>query len=214
MNVRLVLMRKRKRVWIAQLHQTEATLGRAHGCTVRIPSAQVSRLHCRLRIENGVVTAEDLESVNGTFINGKRIRDPEVVHPGDRLGVGPATFVVEYELSTTSLRPLESEEDPRVQETASDVDLVEEAGSRPEQPPLPTQAEVEILSEPAPQPKTPPPKKPKKKKPPVTEPLDVEEETDVETVPLAEQDEIHISDSGTLRDFLVELDEADSHHNE
>jgi pSer/pThr/pTyr-binding forkhead associated (FHA) protein len=211
MNVRLVLMRKRKRVWIAELRHTEATLGRAHGCTIRIPSAQVSRLHCRLRIENGVVTAEDLESVNGTFVNGKRIRDPEVVHPGDRLGIGPATFVVEYELSTTSLRPLDSEEDQRVQETASDVDLVEVAGSQPEiEPPLVTEADVEVLSEPAPPPKTPPKKR--KKPPPMREPVAVEEETDVETVPLAEQDEIHISDSGTLRDFLVELDEADSRH--
>jgi predicted component of type VI protein secretion system len=215
MNVRLVIMRKRKRVWTAQLRQAEATLGRAHGCTVRIPSAQVSRLHCRLRMENGVVTAEDLESVNGTFVNGKRIRDPEVVHPGDRLTVGPATFVVEYELSTTTLRPLDSEEDQGVQETASDVALVEEAGSQPElEPPLVTEADVEVIEESTPPPKIPPPKKPKKKQPPITEPLDVEEETDVETVPLAEQDEIHISDSGTLREFLVELDEADSHHSE
>jgi pSer/pThr/pTyr-binding forkhead associated (FHA) protein len=212
MIVRLVFMRKRKRVWTAQLHQTESTLGRAHGCTVRIPSAQVSRLHCRLRIENGVVTAEDLESVNGTFVNGQRIRDPEVVHPGDRLGVGPVTFVVEYELSTTSLRPLDSEEDHAVQETESDVFLVEEEGSKPElEPPLVTEADVEIVEEPDAEPK----KKLKKKPPPPrSEPAEEEGDTDVETVPLAEQDEIHVSDSGTLREFLIELDEADSHPSE
>lgn len=212
MIVRLVLMRKRKRVWTAQLRQTESTLGRAQGCTIRIPSAQVSRLHCRLRIENGVVTAEDLESVNGTFVNGKRIRDPEVVHPGDRLGVGPVTFVVEYELSTTSLRPLDSDEDHADKETESDAYLIEEAGSQAEmEPPLMTEADVEIVEEPASRRKEKPPKKPS---PPITEPSEVEPETDVETVPLAEQDDIHLSDSGTLRDFLVELDEADSHPSE
>jgi predicted component of type VI protein secretion system len=209
MDVRLVIMRKRKRVWTAQLRQTEATLGRSRGCTVRIPSAQVSRLHCRLRIEEGLVTVEDLESVNGTFINGKRIRDPEIVHPGDRLSVGPVTFVVEYELSSTTLRKLDSEEDQPSLETESDVYLVEEAGPEAEtQPPPVTDAEVEVVKEPA--------APPRKKKPPPTmeQPVERVEDTDVETVPLAEQDEIHLSDSGTLRDFLVELDNADSHPGE
>ena len=207
MIVQLVLIRKRKRVWTTQLHQSEATLGRAKGCTVRVPSAQVSRLHCRLRIENGVVTVEDLESINGTFVNGKRVRDSEVVHPGDRLSVGPATFIVEYELSTSSLRPLGVEEDEAVLETKADVELVEEEyGLEPDmKPPLVTENDVEVVEEPVSQ--------PKKKRAPATEPIELVEETDMEIVPLAEQDEIHLSDSGTLRDFLVELDN-DSHPDE
>jgi len=210
MKVRLVLIRKRKRVWTAQLRQTEATLGRAHGCTVRIPSAQVSRLHCRLRMANGVVTVEDLESVNGTFINGKRIRDPEVVHPGDHLSVGPVTFAVEYELSTTTLRPLSDAEDHEARETESEIYVVEEADWQAEQePPLITAADIEVVEEPSPK-----KKKKEKKQPPRTEPLDVEGETDVETVPLADEEDLHLSDSGTLRDFLVELDNADSHSSE
>jgi predicted component of type VI protein secretion system len=208
MNVQLVIMRNRKRVWAAQLHHTEATLGRARGCTIRIPSAQVSRLHCRLRMENGVVTVEDLESVNGTFVNGKRIHEPEIIHPGDHLSIGPVTFVVEYELSTTTLRPLSDEEAFQARETASDVELVEEAKLHPEtQPPLVTEAEVEVADKPS--------SKIATKPPPTGELLEVvEEQTDVETVPFAEQDEIHISDSGTLRDFLIELDESDKHSSE
>ncbi len=207
MKVRLVLIRKRKRVWTAQLRQTEATLGRAVGCTVRIPSAQISRLHCRLRMENGVVTAEDLESVNGTFVNGKRIRDPEVVHPGDHLSIGPITFVVEYELSTTTLRPLSDVEDYEAKETESEIYVVEEADSQPEQePPLMTEADIEVVEEPRPK-----KKKKEKKQPPRTEPLEVERETDVETVPLADEEDLHVSDSGSFRDLLVELDNADSH---
>ncbi len=210
MKVRLVLIRKRKRVWTAQLRQTEATLGRAHGCTVRIPSAQVSRLHCRLRMDNGVVTVEDLESVNGTFINGKRVRDPEVVHPGDHLSVGPVTFVVEYELSTTTLRPLSDEEDHAARETESEIFVVEEADCQPaEEPPLMTEADVEVVEEPLPK-----KKKKAKKRPPSTESLKMKDETDVETVPLAAEEDLHVSDSGSFRDFLVELDNADSHPSE
>jgi pSer/pThr/pTyr-binding forkhead associated (FHA) protein len=213
-------MRKRKRVWTAQLSQKEATLGRAVGCTIRIPSGQVSRLHCRLRIEDGVVTVEDLESVNGTFINGKRVRQPEILHPGDNLAVGPVSFLVEYELSSTTLRPLEDEEEPSDRETESDVHLLElvEPDAEPEPVdhlPLVPEDNVEMVEEPAPQPRK--NKSPKKKKspPPTSEqPLEVIEETDVETVPLAEQDEIHLTDSGTLRDFLIELDNADGSSSE
>ena len=211
MIVRLILMRKRKRIWTAQVRQKEATLGRAVGCTVRIPSSQVSRLHCRLRIEDGVVTVEDLESVNGTFINGKRVREAEILHPGDHLSVGAVTFLVEYELSSTTLRPLELDDDSNPQETASDVDLLELVEPGPAaDPPLVTEDPVEIIEGSAPPAK----KKNKKPSPPKEQPLEVIEDTDVETVPLAEQDEIHLSDSGNLREFLVELDNADENPNE
>src|SRR5262249_52854099 len=111
MNVRLTLNRNRKAVWTAQISQAEATLGRARGCTVRIPSSEISRQHCRLRMENGIVTVEDLESINGTFLNGLRVRRIESVHPGDRLTLGPVTLVVEYEPATESLEDLEVLED-------------------------------------------------------------------------------------------------------
>jgi len=180
MNVRLVLMRNRKRVWTAQLRQAEATLGRARGCTIRIPSSEVSRQHCRLRIDNGVVTVEDLESVNGTFINDARVHDPEIVHPGDRLSLGPVTFVVEYELSPDGLRQLDSGDVLEEIETRADVD-------------------VEVVEAEKPR---------KEKKAPATEPMEV---LDVETIPLSEGEELNLSDSDNLRDFLIELDDSDKH---
>src|SRR5690242_15777867 len=121
MNVRLVLERKRKRVWTTQLRRPEATIGRALGSTIRIPSSEVSRLHCRLRVENGVVSVEDLESINGTFLNGVRVRDTQMVRPGDRLTVGPATFVVEYELSPDVLDRLGGQEDYAVLEADDEI---------------------------------------------------------------------------------------------
>ena len=111
MNVRLVLERRRRRVWTTELRGPETTLGRALGCTIRVPSSEISRLHCRLRVENGIVTVEDLESVNGTFLNGQRVRDIEIVRPGDRLEIGPVTFVVEYELTPDVLERLRAQED-------------------------------------------------------------------------------------------------------
>jgi pSer/pThr/pTyr-binding forkhead associated (FHA) protein len=94
-HVQLALYRKNQRVWAKQLSGSQATLGRGQSCSVRIPSADVSRQHCRLRMEaDGLVRAEDLESANGTFINGTQIHGLEIVRPGDRLGLGPVMFVV------------------------------------------------------------------------------------------------------------------------
>jgi pSer/pThr/pTyr-binding forkhead associated (FHA) protein len=131
MNVRLVFEKKKKRIWVAKVHGPIATLGRAHGCTIRIPSSEVSRLHCRVRLENGYVTVEDLESVNGTFVNGRRVHSVQTVRPGDRLSLGAVHFVVEYELPPgVELPPPEDEELP-VLEVEDDIEIVEEPDAVP-----------------------------------------------------------------------------------
>lgn len=50
----------------------------------------VGRRHLRLFVESGQLMAEDLDSVNGTAINGQRLarRTPVPLRPGDRLVVG------------------------------------------------------------------------------------------------------------------------------
>src|SRR5437879_945148 len=98
MNVRLIVEQGARRR-VMNLQPPEAIVGRAHGNTIRIPSAEVSRRHCRLTIKDGLVTVEDLDSVNGTFLNGSRITTIEYVEPGDQIDVGPVTFTVDYELT-------------------------------------------------------------------------------------------------------------------
>ena len=105
MDVRLVIERGRTRK-VFTLHGYEAILGRGRGNTLRIPSAEVSRRHCRLRLQEGVVSVEDLDSVNGTYLNGLPVRGEQVVRPGDRLQVGPVTFVVEYDMTADALEEL------------------------------------------------------------------------------------------------------------
>jgi pSer/pThr/pTyr-binding forkhead associated (FHA) protein len=102
MDVRLVIERGARRK-VLHFRGEEAVIGRSHGNTVRIPSAEVSRQHCRLFLNDGLVTVEDLGSVNGTFLNGQRIHESEIVRPGDNVEVGPVRFVVEYELTPDAL---------------------------------------------------------------------------------------------------------------
>jgi len=178
--------RKRKRVWTTELRGPEATLGRAMGSTIRIPSSEVSRLHCRLRVENGIVTVEDLESINGTFLNGVRVHDIEMVRPGDRLTVGPATFVVEYELTPQVLERLRGQDDYAVLEADDEIEIVEETADRPPLSPL-------------------------KKALPVAEPIDqvAEASKEEDVFILDAEEEMHLPEGGDLRDFLIELDDTD-----
>lgn len=61
------------------LQPGEVVLGRLDECQVRLPDTTVSGYHCRLRIsQQGVVTVTDLNSANGTFINGSLIDEEEL----------------------------------------------------------------------------------------------------------------------------------------
>ena len=64
------------------------TLGRATGADFILDAALVSRLHCRLTaLPSGELEVRDLESTNGTFVNGQRV-DQARLAPGDRLQIG------------------------------------------------------------------------------------------------------------------------------
>lgn len=64
------------------------TIGRATGADFIVDAPLVSRVHCRVTVlAGGGLEVRDLESTNGTYVNGERI---QVAHlePGDRLHVG------------------------------------------------------------------------------------------------------------------------------
>lgn len=53
----------------------QLVLGRSKDCDVRLPDESVSGRHARLMLaEDGKITLEDLQSSNGTFVNGRRIQ--------------------------------------------------------------------------------------------------------------------------------------------
>jgi pSer/pThr/pTyr-binding forkhead associated (FHA) protein len=99
MKVRLVVAQGSTRTREMVLRKAETIVGRGTGCGLRIPSAEVSRQHCRLAYKDGFLTVEDLNSANGTYLNGHRVAAKHLVRPGDTLQIGPLTFLVEYELT-------------------------------------------------------------------------------------------------------------------
>ena len=63
------------------------TLGRGSDCQVVLADAHASRRHARLEVRGGVLVLTDLESTNGTLVNGRRIREI-ALGVGDRIDIG------------------------------------------------------------------------------------------------------------------------------
>jgi FOG: FHA domain len=56
---------------------------------VYIDHSSVSRQHARIVVHTDGVTLEDLDSRNGTFLNGRRVSEPEAIQDGALIGLGP-----------------------------------------------------------------------------------------------------------------------------
>ncbi|MEQ1574207.1 MAG: FHA domain-containing protein [Vicinamibacterales bacterium] len=69
------------------------TIGRAVGADFILDAALVSRVHCRVTaLPGGLFEVRDMDSTNGTFVNGERITTANVAS-GDRLTVGRVELV-------------------------------------------------------------------------------------------------------------------------
>jgi len=69
------------------------TIGRSPTCEIRLEDDGISRQHAVVRCEGDVATIEDLQSRNGTFVNGERIREIVKIVDGDKIQVGRSTVL-------------------------------------------------------------------------------------------------------------------------
>ena len=68
-------------------------LGRSVQVDIPIPSdGNCSRKHCQIRKWAGKFMLEDLQSHNGTFVNGAKIATHEL-HDGDLISIGDTTVL-------------------------------------------------------------------------------------------------------------------------
>jgi pSer/pThr/pTyr-binding forkhead associated (FHA) protein len=68
-------------------------IGRASECDICLAAAHLSRRHAQLQIIDGMLFVKDLDSANGTFLNGKRVAEARVKR-GDELRFDALTFGV------------------------------------------------------------------------------------------------------------------------
>ncbi|MDF1667185.1 MAG: FHA domain-containing protein, partial [Planctomycetota bacterium] len=62
-------------------------LGRGSAATVRIDDPGLSRRHCRVSLTPQGLLIQDLDSSNGSFVNGQRI-STQYLRPGDEISIG------------------------------------------------------------------------------------------------------------------------------
>ena len=73
-----------------------ASIGRTAPADIVLVDSEVSRNHCRLGLENDVLVVTDLNSTNGTFIDGTRIAVPTPLPVGAILRVGRQSLKHEW----------------------------------------------------------------------------------------------------------------------
>jgi serine/threonine protein kinase len=71
-------------------------MGRSLSVEVSIDDLRVSRRHCKLELGDRGLLVTDLQSANGTYLNGKRVLKA-LVRPHDLLEVGNADLTIEVE---------------------------------------------------------------------------------------------------------------------
>jgi predicted component of type VI protein secretion system len=71
-------------------------IGRSREVALTIAHPMVSRQHCELFEANGVLMIRDLGSLNGTMVDGRRVKEAPLP-PETEFTVGPLTFRAEYE---------------------------------------------------------------------------------------------------------------------
>lgn len=79
----------RRREWL--LSEGSNLVGRDRDCAVRIDSDTLSRRHARIVVTGTESTLEDLESKNGTLVNGQRVQHAVVLKDNDQIQLGSVT---------------------------------------------------------------------------------------------------------------------------
>src|SRR5688572_21185588 len=82
----------------------DLNIGTGEGQYLRLSDPCVSRHHCVIRVGDDGLICEDLESTNGTFISGHRIKSA-VLAPGDTITIGETELAIEM-LDETISEPL------------------------------------------------------------------------------------------------------------
>jgi len=75
----------------------QLTVGRDRTAGVYLDDKTLSREHTQFFIQGGRLFVKDLESKNGTYLNGQLIKGEQPLKHGDRVKVGVATFTVVLE---------------------------------------------------------------------------------------------------------------------
>ncbi|MHC4624008.1 MAG: FHA domain-containing protein [Planctomycetota bacterium] len=126
MDVNMVLLKKNGSQKVFTLPSSVTVIGRRSDCDLHVPLKPVSRRHCQVNRDQGVLKIRDLGSRNGTYLNGERIENEAVVKAGDQIKVGPLTFVLQIDGKPEEIKMAEGAAKESLKKEASEDDLTTE----------------------------------------------------------------------------------------
>jgi pSer/pThr/pTyr-binding forkhead associated (FHA) protein len=91
-----------------ELKVDKTTIGRVDDNTFPIAESSVSSHHCEILLRGADVVVHDLNSTNGTFINGNQITGEAVLKPGQTLKLGQIELRLEVEGAPAAPAPAAS----------------------------------------------------------------------------------------------------------
>ncbi|MDI7269013.1 MAG: FHA domain-containing protein, partial [Myxococcota bacterium] len=100
----------------------DITIGRAQNNDIILPRNNISKKHTRVFRSKGALLVRDMDSTNGTFLNGRRIRGDETLQPGDRIFLADFVLIIEGDESAQTPAP------PEARKTAGPPPLPDEGG--------------------------------------------------------------------------------------
>jgi DNA-binding response OmpR family regulator len=72
-------------------------IGRAQMCQIVIPGKTISRVHAIIEREGARYLIRDANSANGTYVNGRRIYEPQLLKDQDVIGLGNPEALLRFE---------------------------------------------------------------------------------------------------------------------
>ena len=75
-----------------RIGQGEHLIGSAADCELRLPFPTISRHHARLYISADRIEIEDLDSSNGSFVDGQRLHGRQRINAGNDMRLGAVTL--------------------------------------------------------------------------------------------------------------------------
>ena len=103
------------------LHKLPAAMGRDDGADVQLKDPWVSHRHCEIHQSGDVLVVRDLDSKNGIFMRGHRVRESEVLS-GEQFTVARTEIIVRY---------------PGTAQAAIEAEVSKPPGQKPPQTALP-----------------------------------------------------------------------------
>ena len=76
-----------------EISRDKMIIGRADDCDIAIDNLAISRHHAILEKRDNIFTINDLDSNNGTFVNGQIINEATDLNFGDEIGIGKHVLV-------------------------------------------------------------------------------------------------------------------------